>query len=235
MKNFSESLTVRILGDSSQLQKELGVVARGIDQLADRFSKLAAVDQQMSRSFGRMTSLLRPVNQLSRLLDRVTGQIRTLSRTPIQLNVMPAIRSLSLLAQTAIRVGSLIQRISSITRIPQIPTPQARNLPRAPVRLAGGGLVTGQAGTDRVPALLTAGEFVLRQPVVERLGISLLDSVNRNQSVSSQNQFTPVEKSTSTQVNHFGGINIQVAQSSNINNIVRDLRLHGFHLRNRRG
>ena len=35
--------------------------------------------------------------------------------------------------------------------------------------------------------------------------------------------------------NHFGGITINVARPGNVNEVVRDLRLQGVRLRNRRG
>ena len=38
-----------------------------------------------------------------------------------------------------------------------------------------------------------------------------------------------------TTTNHFGGITINVAGPSGVNDIIRDLRLHGVTLRNRRG
>jgi hypothetical protein len=35
--------------------------------------------------------------------------------------------------------------------------------------------------------------------------------------------------------NHFGGITIQVREAADVNTLIRDLRLQGIHLRNRRG
>lgn len=43
---------------------------------------------------------------------------------------------------------------------------------------AGGGPVSGPAGRDRVPAMLTAGEFVVRQPVVSYLGANFFAALN---------------------------------------------------------
>jgi phage-related protein len=48
-------------------------------------------------------------------------------------------------------------------------------------RFAQGGLVQGPGGTDNVPAMLTAGEFVMRRPAVEALGLPTLRALNRGQ------------------------------------------------------
>ena len=46
---------------------------------------------------------------------------------------------------------------------------------------AQGGLVQGPGGTDNVPAMLTAGEFVMRRPAVEAIGLPTLAAMNRGQ------------------------------------------------------
>lgn len=45
--------------------------------------------------------------------------------------------------------------------------------------LAAGGRVRGQAGIDRVPAWLTAGEYVINAASVRRLGVGFLEGINR--------------------------------------------------------
>ena len=201
MGNFSESLTVRILGDSSQLQRELETVSRSLDGLSNKLSQLTNIDQQLGQSVSRVTSMLRPVSQLSRLLDRIANQARTISRTPIQLNVAPAIRSLGLLSQMILRVGALLRRLSA-TPV-RIPIPFSLPTPRLPIRrLVAGGLVTGPGGIDKVPALLSAGEFVLRQPVVDRLGLSFLERLNQNRTISSpQQSISTTQSESSSQIN----------------------------------
>jgi hypothetical protein len=41
-----------------------------------------------------------------------------------------------------------------------------------------GGMVVGQSGADKVPAMLTAGEFVLRKEAADALGIRTLGALN---------------------------------------------------------
>ncbi len=47
-----------------------------------------------------------------------------------------------------------------------------------------GGLVVGRTGLDRVPARLTAGEFVLNPDTVKRVGVGSLQAINSGQPVS---------------------------------------------------
>ena len=53
-----------------------------------------------------------------------------------------------------------------------------RNDPMGGVKFNQGGFVSGPEGTDRVPAKLTAGEFVMSKGAVEKYGAALLASMN---------------------------------------------------------
>lgn len=44
---------------------------------------------------------------------------------------------------------------------------------------ATGGLVNGPSGTDQVPSMLTAGEYVLTPKAVDKYGIQMIDAMNR--------------------------------------------------------
>ena len=238
MPNFSESLTVRILGDSSQLQQELLDVTRSVTDLQNRFAQLGEVNRIIDQSSGRLSALVRPLQQISRIVERIISQVQTLSRTPVTLNVTPALNSLAQLSRAIARIAAQIRSIPPIApRLPGIPGGFFQ--PRRPIRrFADGGVVQGPAGPDRVPALLTAGEFIIRAPAAHRLGESFLDALNRNASsrITARPAVSPtaaaVEQST---VNNFGGVSIHVGQASDVNSIVRDLRFQGAQLRNRRG
>ena len=45
-------------------------------------------------------------------------------------------------------------------------------------KLATGGFVSGPSGTDRVPAKLTAGEFVMSTGAVEKFGVGTMEAIN---------------------------------------------------------
>ena len=319
MANFSESLTIRILGDSSHLQRELDAVRRRIDELGRQFSRFDELNARLEATALRVDALSRPLLGVSRLFDRVAEQARALGEIPITLNVAPAIAALNMLLAMINLVAARLAALSfggMLGGFGGMAMPGVRAIPR----LAEGGLVNGRSGRDRVPALLSAGEFVLRESVVAKLGTQFLDALNKGfdpsgmgvaaggpaalPSISgamsgaaarvagaiprfaeggpvagravrdrvpallSAGEFVRREpvvaklgapflnaindgraagrgealaaaadpaSPTSTNVNNFGGIAIHVSRPAEVNAIVRDLRLAGIRLRNRRG
>ena len=234
MPNFTESLTIRILGDSSHLQQELQEVTRHVTDLRTQFSRLGEVNRIIDQSLSRLSALSQPLQTVSRAIANATSQLRTLSRTPVTLNVSPALNSVAVLSAAIGRLAAQIRALPPVgLRLPAQPIlPPGIRIPR----FATGGLVNGPAGADHVPALLTAGEFVIREPVVRQLGATFLEALNQNRQPPARPSATPtsaaVEQST---VNNFGGISINVRTPTEVNNIIRDLRLQGIQLRNRRG
>lgn len=185
--SFTESLTVQILGDSSPLRDELTSVADLLADLQSRLADAVGGAGELDQAFGQLTSAALPLQQLSAELDLVTRQIQALSQQPITLNVQPALQALEQLMQMAqqaalslaeLGAASLASSVSPAAA-PLLPeaTPTMRSPPRA---YASGGIVTGPAGVDQVPARLTAGEFVLNTDAVAALGPSLLERLNRN-------------------------------------------------------
>lgn len=262
MANFSESLTIRILGDSSQLQRELESVTQRLADLQSRLSQLSEVNRSVDQVVGRFSQLVRPLQNVSSLLTRITNQVQMLGRTPVNLNVGPALNSLGRLSRSIDLIAAKLRALSAVPAAPAgglplrgpIPSIPGGGLPlRGPIpavpsgglplsgpirRFADGGFVNGPMGGDRVPATLTAGEFVIRQPAVQRLGVAFLNALNesaRATGSSTRGASQDVPAASSTVVNRFGEINIQVTQSADVNTIVRDLRFQGYRLRNRRG
>jgi hypothetical protein len=236
---FTESLTVRILGDSSQLKSELQSVLQDIGALRGQLEQATDVGQQVSDGFDRVSGAMRPLDQVSRLLGRITAQTQALGEQPITLNVQPALAALA-------QVSAAIQAIAAqLMALAALPIGLGGGVPGVggggaggPIRqFAEGGLVTGPLGRDTVPALLTAGEFVLSRAATEALGLEFLRGLNG--SVTQRAYRSPSLRDGASRVqsttNHFGGITIQVAEAAGVNSVVRDLRLQGVHLRNRRG
>ena len=233
MANFTESLTIRILGDSSHLQNALDGVTRRLSDLQSRLSQIGNIEQQIGRTVGRFSRLTRPLEEVSRLLDRIANQARLLGRIPINLNVAPAINSLNVLSRMIDQIA-VKARLLSIGGIGGggFPLPSPGRVPR----FADGGLVSGPGGIDQIPALLTAGEFVIRQPVVQQLGATFLSALNQNlRGVLPRGVPVTTPSAGPAPVNNFGGISINVMQAADVNTIVRDLRFQGIRLRNRRG
>lgn len=231
---FTESLTVRILGDSSQLKGELQGVVREIAGLQSALDRVTNVGDRIRDGFSRTSGAARPLEQLSQLIGRIVGQVGQLHQTPIALNVQPALQSLAQLSQA---IQAVAGQLAALAAFPIGVGPVGGPAAGGAIRnFAEGGLVNGPVGRDVVPSLLTAGEYVLSQETTAVLGSAFLDALNAvsgrrplraaaGESIVRQQQTT----------NHFGGITIQVADAGGVNEIVRDLRLHGARLRNRRG
>lgn len=230
---FAESLTVRILGDSSGLRRELDAVVSDIRSLRGELEQVTGIGEQLGEGLGRADGAERPLEQIGQALSRITAQVRTLGQTPVTLNVQPALASL---AQLSLAISAIAAQLQALSAIP-VGIGVVPGVGGAPIRqFAGGGLVTGPVGLDAIPALLTAGEFVLNRQAAQALGMRFLEAVN-SQSSARRNVTAVREAGARVQntSNHFGGITINVAQPSGVNEIIRDLRLHGVMLRNRRG
>ena len=112
MVAFRESLTIAIRGDSSHLSRELDRVGERISSLSDRLGRFNRAASEMGRSFERIGLAIGPLQTTSTLLERITSQIRLLSRTPIVLDIRPAVQSLLILGRlidaTAARLAQLV-------------------------------------------------------------------------------------------------------------------------------
>lgn len=232
---FTESLTIRILGDSSSLRQELDSALSQLNRFEQRVQSIGQAVQQLGNSFGAISRGLGPLQSLSKMIVQITSQVRTLSQTPVTLNVQPALLALR---QLAYAIDAIAARLRSLSggRVgggdgAPVTTPSGSGVQK----FAQGGLVTGPAGMDRIPAMLTAGEFVLNQQAVAHLGSSLLNAVNSNPNSNAGRSLAATPASSTATTNHFGGININVRETADVNAVVRDLRLQGIQLRNRRG
>lgn len=231
---FAESLTVRILGDSSQLKAELRDVVRDLGGLQSLLDRASGVGDRIREGLDGVGGAVRPLEQLSQLVGRIVGQVGQLSQTPITLNVEPALQSLRQLSES---IQAVAAQIAALTVMPIGGPPVGPAGGGAPIRAFGdGGLVTGPAGRDVIPSLLSAGEFVLNRETTAVLGREFLEALNGSGAPRSSRP-TVQESIVRTQqtTNHFGGITIQVANAGGVNDVVRDLRLQGVQLRNRRG
>lgn len=231
---FTESLTVQILGDSSELQRELEQVAEGLDELQSRLSEASDAGRQIGEGLGRAQAAIAPLNQVSTLLNQISGQARQLSQQPITLNVQPALNALAQLSAMIQQVAAQLRTLGAGggAAVPDVARP-----PRMPAPVpgfAGGGLVDGPAGIDQVPTWLTAGEFVINQESTRRLGTTFLNALNSGSPRITKTPTLPPAQMTQT-TNNFGGITIEVTEAVEINDLVRDLRIQGAVLRNRRG
>ncbi len=256
MAGFSESLTVRILADSSQLSQELDAVISRMNSFNQQLEQIGRSQRGLTSLARRLRALRSPLGQVSSMLRRVILQVRQLSGMSVSLNVSPALQALAQLSAAIARVAAQLAALGGGGGGRGIPggVPSGGGIPGggfsgggsrtggavSPGGFSGGvrgfsqgGLVRGPGGVDQVPAMLSAGEFVMQRSAVDQLGGSFLEGLNRSRASSqaSSDLQSPVEQT----VNQFGEITIQVSQSLDLDEIVNDLQFAGHQLRNRRG
>ncbi|QDT52162.1 hypothetical protein Pan44_01710 [Caulifigura coniformis] len=222
---FTESLTVRILGDSSDLQRELESVVSQLDEFQTRLSEAGASSRELSEGLQGVGAAGAPLRQLSSQLAGVQRQAQQLSGQTIALNVQPALASLAQLSGAIQRVAAQLAQLGAMSATPAI---------------GGGGTARPgrmPTGFDAAPAFFTAGEVVLNHDSTQRLGTTFLTALHRGTAGSaSQTRSLPeTNVPVSTTNNHFGGITVNVAEAGGVNEVIRDLRLQGAALRVRRG
>jgi hypothetical protein len=260
--SFAESLTIRILGDSSGLARELELTEQALEGLQQQVTALAQGGERIGQSFAKLEAATTPLQQLSGLLSRVLQQTQNLSQQSISLNVQPALNSLMQLSAAIAGVSAQLRTLSLGNAAPRLPAlaPAAPGMPgldRVGRPYATGGLVSGPPGIDRVPARLSAGEFVLNRDTVSALGLPLLEVLNRQptaltatpsparqhsgpaaqhmiRSAESTRNWNQQETHQQT-INHIGGIHVQIQQVADWQQVLDQFQQHQPFIRNRRG
>ena len=185
---FLETLTVRIEGESSGLERELDRVVGWVEELGSRLSSVGSQTGSFDRIREGLSQAVGPAERLGRQLDEVATKLAGIGRIPVTINANAALSTLASLKAgidaTAARLRSLSGGQAALTAAPgltatALPASGIANGAAAIPRLAGGGSVRGPAGWDRVPAWLTAGEFVVSRPTVEAVGVEFLEALNR--------------------------------------------------------
>lgn len=239
MVGMTESLTVQILADGSQFQQELNESLDRLRQFQQQMQDLGRSGNGLSNLGNSLRRMLQPLSQVSSLLTRVTGQIQQLNGMSISINVEPALQALARLSAAAQQTAAQIQAIQGMGAGTGTIAPflgAMGNTATSPRQFSRGGLVTGAAGVDRVPAMLTAGEFVLQKRAVESLGRPFLEQMNQGRKPAAVSPEQAQQTNYPGQAIHqYGEINIHVNQPLSLNDLVRDLQFEGHRLKNRRG
>lgn len=239
MAAFGDSLTIQILADSSGLQEAISEAIRGFEELEARVQQLAQTSSQLSRIGTALNGLQGPLQSVSRMFSQVKSQADALNQTTITINVGPALNALAMLSAAIARVQAQLSALSVPMGGPlPVPIrPGGGGGGGGPIRqFAEGGPVDGPPGIDRVPALLTAGEFVLNRDAVRQLGINFLQQVNQHPTGGRTTPPTPAASSPSSiNTTQFGGVTVNVQQPGELSAVLESLLLEEAHLRTRRG
>lgn len=237
----TETLTLRITGDSAPLQRELDTVEQRLQSFSERVTQFTDVGRGVQQLASRFADLLRPLDQVTRSLDRIASQLVNLGNIPVRLNVAPALQGLAAISQQIDQIAAKLAGLAAPR--PFIPAPLPLPADPGPIpipirQFANGGYVTGPQGLDRIPSLLSHGEFVLRESAVRQLGANFLQQLNQGaiapSSLQSNASSAPASISNSS-ITNVGGIALHVNQPIDLPRLVRNLQHQQFRLKTRRG
>lgn len=255
---FTESLTVKFLGDSSQLSAEIAAVSQQLGRLDALSAQMAASTQRAAGSFQSFAQAVGMLQQVASAVTNVSAQLAHLSATPVALNVAPALASLAQLSAAIAAVAAQLQALNAIGGgggpavagpRPGLPFASGGTVPSStPRSFSGDGLVSGPSGRDRIPAWLSGGEFVIQSSSVDQLGAGFLSALNQQPLLTLAQLAAPPARVPATSspvsesapsahntVNQFSDININVQQAASLSNTLAQLAAEASALRNRRG
>jgi hypothetical protein len=241
MAGFTESLTVRIRGDSQELTDELERVQDRLREIASSFSNLGNADQGLSRLSARIAGMTGPLQSVSQLVQQLITQVQLLSNVAVTINVAPAIQALAQLSGMIASVAAQLQALSALSFVggfsggglpisggPRIPLPG----------FDAGGFVQGRTGVDRIPALLSHGEFVIRSSAVDRLGVAFLEQLNRGELRNNKSVVPSVfhqQPQLSMSGPQIGEVHVHVQTTGDVSQMLSEFELSQRRLRQLRG
>lgn len=172
--------------------RQIGKVIPLIQQFATAQAALKVAQQgQGSLAKDASTAQQSLANQISKVREEFTALIRSLGESStfqtfvrLSLDLASALIRLADSAKTVLPALTAIAAFRGVSALTRFGAGFAGGLRRqnngGPVRgFATGGLVPGEGNSDTVPAMLTAGEFVIRKKAVQRIGVSNLHKMNR--------------------------------------------------------
>lgn len=245
----SESLTIEIQGDSSGLSQALDAALANVESLRSTADSAATAAGGIGGRLANVSMAILPIQLVGQQLARVSLQAQALSQQPISLNVQPALSALQLLMATIQAVASRLSALS------QLGGGGARGLMGAGAGSATAGgraaaasassqgaTARGLASSAWTPSSTSLGEFTdMSLATSSTSPLSYVPSTGRTSAPvdsSSVHQpgssYSSHDQSSST-VNHFGGITIEVRETADVNALMRDLRLQGLSTRHRQG
>lgn len=235
MPDFDETLTIRIEGESSSFLGELDRVVARVEDLESRLAAFEAFEGTFARLFERIGQLTQPLERVQQAVTRVSQSLQQLSHQPVTLNVQPALGALQ---QLQAQIAAVAASLAALNGFGAMGFASPGGMVGVP-GFAQGGMVHGRPGLDRIPALLTAGEFVIREPVVQDVGVPFLQALNEfgrantgpRASAMAETDPPPAPAATT----HYGGIHIAVQQTTDLRDVLRELSAGETRLRQRRG
>lgn len=240
---YSESLTLRILADSSELDSSLGQLSRKLGDLQSSTDRLAGTASRLGGAF-QMTSALNSIERLSRSLTGVLRQIQQIAGTPLTINVDPALAAIASVSRALSQLARQITTLPTSSGIGYLPLGTGGGMATGggspsftstTQRFATGGLVTGPPGIDRIPALLTAGEYVLTPDVVQKLGLGTLQQWQNSSPTHTPRALPGHPAANISHHQSIGEMHVHVERTLDLETLTNTLAHDAQRLRNRRG
>ena len=190
---LTESLTVSITADSTALESELTRLATRVAGFDAELQSLIGSASRVGTALADTSAATGPLSEVSSLVTGIASQLQTIAATPLTIDATAAVASLQQVTAAAQVAAAAVQTVGVASAaalatapsggMPAMPGPSG-GAPMPPgfagpiPKLASGGRVEGASGIDQVPAMLSRGEFVLREPSARRFPPGLLDQLN---------------------------------------------------------
>lgn len=243
----SESLTIEIQGDSSGLSQALDSALASVESLRSTADSAATAAGGIGGRLANVSMAILPIQLVGQQLARVSLQAQALSHQPISLNVQPALSALQSLMSA---IQAVAARLSVLSQL-------GGGSVRGPMGTGGGSSPSGggagaasSSGANSRGAASSAwgpvstsrglpadvSRLAAHMPTLDYIPISgrSPDSTEPSSFSRPGGSYSSHDQSTST-VNHFGGITIEVRETADVNGLMRDLRLQGLSTRHRQG
>lgn len=245
----SESLTIEIQGDSSGLSQALDTALANVESLRSSADSAATAAGGIGGRLANVSMAIQPIQLVGQQLARLSLQAQALSHQPISLNVQPALSALQSLMSA---IQAVAARLSLLSQMGGGSVRGGMGT-RASTASPGAGAAAAAASSSGItsrsdassawsPAFTSMGlsteasQAAASIPTLGYVPTTGRTNVPADSPSSSHfgGAYSSHDLSTST-VNHFGGITIEVRETADINALMRDLRLQGLSTRHRQG
>lgn len=164
---FSELLSEQYLSITNSMGEQFAL------QLRAESTKSSAINDAMKRN--KLPGLINAGAAASEMAATLVGSVQELIQkvTGIMSSTTSAVQQASstiIAVEPAANVGAKLGRVRQT----------AMGIKQTPIRAAGGGRVYGPGGPkdDKIPAMLSSGEYVVNAGAVSHYGSGLMDSIN---------------------------------------------------------
>lgn len=133
--------------------------------------EIEILDQLATSQKAQSEDFQEQVDKIQASVDDLENKLRILKEEPTEIKIEADIE------KATEQLNEIDRRLAELRRGVKIPITVDNSGESAP-GFAGGGLIPGYGGGDRIYALLEAGEFVMRKEAVQKVGTGILNALN---------------------------------------------------------